>query len=246
MRVALLGLATLGACSIPEIRLDGKQCPCAEGYACDTLTNLCRPMNDGGGIVDTPSGTQCLPGSTVEIYRYASTFDWTSADNSWTGAAEIVQSSTNAMNAYAFKVNSELTQSMGNYRVISTLRPTTLGAGNPSLGIVLRAQLSLQNKSRYACNWVTKARELRIDATNGGNTVTLGMASVPGASQDAPVTMEAAITGNPPTLSCCLREYSTARVMSVMDPGTPIETGYPGLGTDRMAAAFPSFVVLQP
>ena len=41
--------------------------------------------------------------------------------------------------------------------------------------------------------------------------------------EDIPVTMEAQISGN--TLSCCLREYSSARLSNIPDPATPVAGG---------------------
>ena len=120
---SLLALALLlGACSVPALSLEGKQCPCVEvGYVCDTLTNRCLATNDGGGIIDTPSATQCLssPASETELYRYAGMFDWQHADNTWSGAAEITQTSSQIQNSYTYKTSSDLTAA-NDYHVISS------------------------------------------------------------------------------------------------------------------------------
>jgi hypothetical protein len=235
----------LAACTIAPVSLDGKQCPCAPGYACDTLTNLCLATDGDGGIIDGPLANQCLGGAQSELYRYTGTFDWMRSDSSWSGAAEIVQASTQAMNSYAFTVANV----PNDYRVIATMRQTTSGMGQPSMGVVLRAQPSLQDKSRYACVWAPKAGELRVQVTRGGNTSTLGSAMVANANQNAPITMEARVidVAGAPTLSCCLREHASARIMDLADTNaSPVPAGKPGLATDRMAAAFGSFVVLAP
>jgi hypothetical protein len=243
--VAVIALVGMSACSVPELSLEGKQCPCIEsGYVCDELTNRCLPTNDGGGIIDTPAATQCLPQvSETEIYRYAGMFDWQHVDPTWTGnATEITQSSSNVQSSYAFKTSAELTAAK-DVHVISSMREIQRGNGTPSLGIVLRAQLDTQDKSRYTCVWSSKARELRIDLYQGGNASTLRAVTVPGANAlPTSFTMEAAVTGG--TLSCCIREIAAARIASAVD--TVVMAGYPGLQTDRLQSAFGSFVVLRP
>jgi hypothetical protein len=235
------------ACSVPSLSLDGKQCPCSDGYVCDELTNRCLATNDGGGIIDSPAATQCLasPGGETEVYRYAGMFDWQHEHTSWTAmSGEIRQTSSSAQNSYAYKTSAELLAAP-NVRVISTMRETTAGNGTPALGIVLRAQLSTQNKSRYTCSWVPKDRQLRIEVQSGGGSPTLlGAAAVsPTTALPASLTMEAAIDGA--SLSCCIRELSTARLSGVEDPGMTVGSGYPGITTNRMAAAFGSFVVFR-
>jgi hypothetical protein len=242
MRYAVLLLA---ACSVSELDLEGKQCPCIAGYACDTATNLCRRADGDGGIIDTPAVTPCLGTSGPEIYRYAGMFDWQHEDASWMGGPQIVQTSDNAMNSYAFRTQAELTQANGNYHIIAAMKPTSTSGNSPTIGIVMRAQLDLQKKDRYACNWYPANRELRLEVV-GGSSITLMRASAGNVSATAAVTMEARITGNPPTLSCCLREYPTAKLLNIMDPAGTVTNGYPGLGTDRAAATFPSFTVFTP
>jgi hypothetical protein len=234
----------LAACSVPPLSLEGKQCPCVEaGYVCDEDTNRCLQTNDGGVIIDTPAATQCLPGvAETEIYRYTGMFDWQHEDASWTGATEIVQTSSSAQNSYAFKTAAELTAAK-DVHVISSMRQVQPGSGSPSFGIVMRAQLDTQDKSRYACVWRAKARELALEVVQGGNITTLRAMPVPGTNPlPTSFTMEASVTGA--TLACCIREIAAAKLASVMD--TAVIAGYPGVQTDRMQAAFGSFVVLKP
>jgi len=227
------------ACSVAPVDLEGKQCPCVAGYACDMTLNLCRPVNDGGGLIDSGSITPCLGTPGMELYRYAGTFDWQKSDGSWTGGAQIVQNSGNAMDSYTFTTQpAEL--GTGNYRVIAAMKPT--GSGN-ALGIAMRAATGTKN--RYQCMWHAKDRELRLEY-HSSNSTTLGSVIVPTASQTAGVTMEARITGSPATLSCCLREYATAKLLDVQEGSAGVANGFPGLATDRAAATFPSFSVYAP
>jgi len=240
-------LAALAACSVPATALEGKDCTtkgeCADGYVCDTHTNRCFLSNGDGGIVDSRLTTSCLgtaPG--MEIDRYNGDFTgWIDTDGTWMGGPEIKQTSAQVQNSYVFRSSAQLT-STKDYRVTATMRIVQNGSGSPSYGIVLRAQLSSQDKSRYACIWIPKGKELRLEGTNGGNTTTLGSALVSTTMQDVPLTMEAQVIGS--TLSCCIREFApSAKLTGIMNPD--VTSGLPGLQTTRMQAAFGSFAVTQ-
>jgi hypothetical protein len=245
-RVLLVVALALGAtaCSVPSLSLDGKQCPCTDGYVCDTLTNRCLATNDGGGIIDTPAATQCLAAATeTELYRYAGTYDWQSQGGTWGGDAnEITQSSTSAQDAFAYRSAANL-GTAANVRVIASMREIASGPGSPSLGIVLRAQLS--DKSHYSCDWSAKDRQLRIDRYgSSGTPTTIGAAAIsPARTLPSSFTMEAAITGS--SVSCCIRELPDAKLVDIPDTTAAIAMGFPGLDTTRLQAAFGSFVVFQ-
>jgi hypothetical protein len=234
--VRVAALLLLGACSISPVSLEGKQCPCADGYVCDTPTNRCFPSNGDGGIIDSLATTSCLGGSTTEIYRYAGTFDWIDPSGTWTGGAEIKQTSAQINNSYTFKTNAELS-AVKDYRVIASMRPIREGNA-PAYGIVLRAQLSPQDKSRYSCTFLPKTKQLLLESSG----TVIGMVMVPDASTTMPLTMEARVVGS--TLACCLREYPAAKLTGIMN--ADVAAGYPGLETNRMEAAFGSYAVTQP
>jgi hypothetical protein len=237
-------LAALGACSVPALSLDGKQCPCVEaGYVCDTQTNRCLATNDGGMIIDSLTATPCI--STVgetNLYRYTGTFDWQHADPAWTGATEILQTSTTAADSYAYVTSSDLTAA-NNYHVISSMRQGQQGNGMPNLGIVLRAQLSQQEKARYACTWTPKSRTLQIQSFGNMSAVLATVTVSATAAVPTTFTMEASVKGS--SISCCIREIEGAGLINAVDPTMAVPMGYPGLTTNRMAAAFGSFVVLK-
>ncbi len=234
MRALLV--CALAACSVPGVSLEGKQCPCADGYVCDMPTNRCFPSNGDGGIIDSLATTSCLGGSTTEIYRYTGTFDWIDPTGTWTGGPEIKQTSANVNNSYVFKTNAELS-AVKDYRVIASMRPIREGNA-PAYGIVLRAQLSTQDKSRYACTFLPKTKQLVLEST----ATVIGMVGIPDASTTMPLTMEARVVGT--TLACCLREYPAAKLTGIMN--ADVAAGYPGLQSNRMEAAFGSFAVTQP
>jgi hypothetical protein len=240
VKVAALVFLWLVACSVPTVSLEGKQCPCADGYVCDMPTNRCFPGNGDGGVIDSLATTSCLGGSTTEIYRYSGTFDWIDPSGTWTGGAEIKQTSAQINNSYIFKTNAELSTAK-DYRVIASVRPIREGNA-PAYGIVLRAQLSTQDKSRYVCSFLPRTKELVLESNQGGAATTIGTVAIPTAETTIPLTMEARVVGT--TLACCLREYPTAKLSGIMN--ADVAAGYPGLQTNRMEAAFGSFAVTQP
>jgi hypothetical protein len=235
-----LVVIALAACSVPELSLEGKQCPCATGYVCDRPTNRCFPGNGDGGAIDSLGATSCLGGSTNEIYRYTGMFDWIHADTSWTGDAEIKQTSAQAQGSYTFKTSAELTAAL-DYKVTATMRATGPTMGSSYYGIALRTQLSTQDKNHYGCMFSHAAKEIWIEQTKAGNTSTLLAKPIPEVSQLVPLTMEARIVGG--KIDCCIREYPTANITVT---NADITAGYPGLETNRVQAAFGSFAVTQP
>ena len=111
-------------------------------------------------------------------------------------------------------------------------------------GIVLRAQLSPQNKVRYGCTWTPKSGVLELQLLGIGSPTILATTTAPNpAAQPTSFTMEASIKGT--TLSCCIREIEGAGLVNAIDATNAAPMGYPGLTTTRMAAAFSSFVVLK-
>lgn len=238
--------AFAAACSVAPLSLEGKQCPCdtASGYVCDEITNRCLATNDGGTIIDSPAATQCLnvPAGESEVYKYIGSFtEWQAEDPGWSGTpTEIRQASSSDQLSYTYPTPAPLTTAP-DVHVVATMREINRGTGAPNLGIVLRAQLSPNDRERYTCTWNGKDRLLELHTYSGGSSTQIGAASI-GASVPIPplLTMEASIDGG--AIACCIREISAARV-SAMD--TSVTAGYPGLQTNRMEAAFGSFVVFK-
>ncbi len=62
LRDARLGMAlvlaiALAACKVADVDLDGKPCPCVDGYSCDTATNTCTRAQ----AIDAPQTTDAPP-----------------------------------------------------------------------------------------------------------------------------------------------------------------------------------------
>jgi hypothetical protein len=245
-----LALGLGAACAVPEVDLDHKRCPCAAGYACYEPTQQCVPTNDAGGLIDTPSTESCLPESTTQLYQYANDFVTWQHDpgGDWIGGAEITQMAASAMDTYAYHSGAQVAGKR-DYRVIASMRTLADGMGTPAFGIVLRAQAGT-NKSRYACFWDRKNRQLQLLASHGGSLTVLpnGATATIAEPLMGSFTMEARVSGTaPPTLSCCIRELAMARLAGITDADAGAVTeGFPGLGTDRTSSAFSSFLVFEP
>lgn len=58
---ALAACALLAACILPDVDLEGRACPCAEGYGCDTATNTCVK----GDATSAPASSSTTVGATT-------------------------------------------------------------------------------------------------------------------------------------------------------------------------------------
>jgi len=236
VRAALLSLVGLAACSVPPVSLDGKQCPCTDGYVCDTLTNRCLAGVEGDGgivLVDSLIATSCTAAlaNETELYRFTDTFDWAEQGGTWSGTASGITQSDKMANGFAYRTSASL--NVPNVRVISSMRETAQGnGGTPGLGITIRT--TLDGSTRYRCLLLTGTRQLALFRDD----VMIGTPAATGATLPTTFTMEASGVGG--ALSCCIREIPSARTTAT---DTAIPTGFSGLEVQRKAAAYGSFVV---
>lgn len=227
-RGALLVLAV--GCSVPDVDLTMKSCPCETGYAC--VANRCERTSgsDGGPIVS------CL-GSEPTDQIYADNFDAATIDAGWVTSTmwaqtggELVQSDTNDQLAIAYTTH----VTANDYRVIATM---TANAGGMAMGISVR---QASGKQLYDCLWEPGGTAaLLVQWTNNGGAATTLMSKV-GLPTSPTVTMEFSAFGT--QLHCCIDNIGTADVM-VSNPSPSYTTGQPGLVTDRMHASFDNFAV---
>jgi hypothetical protein len=86
--VAAIAIAAAAACSVDDVDLDGKQCPCTTGWICDTPTNTCvrdptlpdapppdaDPTLPDADVLTCPAGYVEVPGfPTSSRYRFVAT-----------------------------------------------------------------------------------------------------------------------------------------------------------------------------
>jgi hypothetical protein len=260
--VAVSVAAAAAACSIGPVDLNGKQCPCADGWTCDTVTNTCvegpadapasadaSPGLDGpsdatpDARVDAMPGSTCLGAAGVELLAddFPDLIGWTTVSGAWAATGgEAVQSNTGAQQAYAFPAG---TGAFVDYRVTVSARRT---GGTGTTQTALRIQPG--NEGQYNCTWNpgTGAFALQWIRTNGnfGGTLasmTIDTSGIPGYDPAAPVTIESQVVGT--ALSCCIREVPGA-ALSTDD--NRYDLGSPGIKTFTAAAAFGTFRVNAP
>jgi hypothetical protein len=225
--VRLLALV-LAACSVPDLAIDGKHCPCSGGYTCDTVSQTCLRTSDAQG------GTSCLGYEGPQLFAINfddNMLDLTAGDGLWTasgGQAHQGSPSTAAAVAYA------TTSVPSDYRVAATLIP---GSGT-GLGVAFR--VGVGTKTMYFCEWQPGASQLALGWTNnGGQPQALASVPVTGGSPTATVTIHAEARGT--TLACCIDELPTATLSGVTD--THYANGQPGLVTSDATASFDNLLV---
>jgi hypothetical protein len=92
MRIAAIATSWLAvACSVPALDVDGKACPCADGYVCDTTSNTCvHSLVDAG---DAPNDTL----SCTAKFDLCDGFEAPDIDTSlWSPSPGVVRDTTRA------------------------------------------------------------------------------------------------------------------------------------------------------
>jgi hypothetical protein len=227
-------LVVVTACSVPDVNLANKLCPCIAGYAC--VANHCV-KNNPGSDAGNPS---CL-GSDPGTILYTDNFDGAVIDSGWitttmwaqTGG-QLVQSDGNDQLAFAYTTR----VSQANYRVVAQMAGT---AGGTGMGLVARNTAGM--KTMYNCLWEpgTTGALVLESTNNGGVAMTLAsQVGIPSGGATETVTMELLAVGT--ELRCCLDNIAGAMV-SVSNPTPSFSTGQPGVITNRMEAQFDNFAV---
>jgi hypothetical protein len=253
IRVAYsMALAAVAACSVPGLELEGKQCPCADGYTCDTATNTCHAMlggdgpnidADGDGPMPDSSPGSCIGGTTgALLYGTAFTqgnLQWTEPLGDWSVVGgEAHQNDAAIALGYAFP---DQTATETNYRLTAKLRQLS-GSGTDAVGLLLRAQTT--NDGNYACDWQPSTGRFAISvvSTAGAPTELSGIvvdtAAIPGYLPTDAQIMDGRANGS--MIECCIRGMPTAHLM-ITD--TTYATGGPGFRTASMSAAYDDLAI---
>jgi len=67
MRAVIVAILLVSACTVPEVDLDGRPCPCVDGYVCDDATNTCVADGEPGDAgVDIGADTSAMDTSTPD------------------------------------------------------------------------------------------------------------------------------------------------------------------------------------
>jgi hypothetical protein len=229
--VRAFALLALAACSVPEVSLEGKKCPCAGAYSCGS-DNLCHAKSDGGVKDDVLPPTSCLgsaPGASL-YSGFASTF--LTMGGTWTQGASLQQ--TDAASGLAFAYINNASLDVATYRIVTHVTGT---AGGTAMGISLR----ITGKPQYDCLWEpgTAGTLLWQSVNNGGNAANLAtpLTALPTSSE---VTME--VLATPTMLVCCIDNIAAAK-QTVTNPSPSYPMGLPGVAVVDMKATFDQFEV---
>jgi hypothetical protein len=246
---ALVLLALVG-CKIGDVDFTGKACPCPDGYVCDAATQTCaRSVTPGDDATngDTPTDTpaaSCLIapfGNRIYETNFADfSTAWNAGGGTWAvGNQEVVQSDTTASLSFV-----EHDVGVNDYRVVTTMRATSGGAGH-AVEIALRIDAPASNM--YHCNWEPVGGAFIIQRTDdiiNGTTIQeidIDTNQIPNYSQTNPVTMEFQALG--PNFECCLRGIQGA---SLAGSDNTYGFGTVGVKTYLMSGGFTGFEVYVP
>jgi hypothetical protein len=223
--VRALAALALTACSVPGVTLDGKQCPCSDGYTCSIATNTCQVSTDA------QFGSSCLGAEGAPLFALNfddATLALTTGAGTWTASGgQALQ--TDAGTTFAFTYSTSAVPS--DYRVAATV----VSAGEAA-GVTLRTTLA--GKTMYYCTWRADAGALELGFTNNGGNPTAIM-SVTASPSSGPVTIHAEAKGT--NLACCIDDIPGASL--TMIPDTRFANGQPGLATQTGSATFDNLVV---
>jgi len=223
----------LVGCSVPDVSLEGKMCPCAGAYSCGS-DMLCHAKLDGGTKIDVPMTSSCLgsaPGTSL-YSGFASMFQ--TLGGTWTQGASLQQTDAASGLAIAYLNNASL--DLTTYRIVTHVSGTTPGT---AMGISLR----ITGKPQYDCLWEpgTAGTLLWQSVNNGGNAANLAnpLTGLPTSSE---ITME--VLATPTMLTCCIDNITAAK-QTVTNPTPSYPMGLPGVAVVDMKATFDQFEVFS-
>jgi hypothetical protein len=241
MRLAVV--VAIAGCSVPDVDLSGKQCPCSSVYVCDDATQTCvRPGGDAGADTsDGPVASSCLGSDPSGSPAFSDTFDtlvrWTIPAGTWMASNGEAMSAKTDTYTYAYPI---LLTAKNDYRVVTTARQIEHTDAASAYEIAFRIQTTGE---MYHCNWEPNDHHIVIQHTAAGgqqSSVLLDqVTSVPATFDPTqPVTLELQTMG--PMVTCCVREV----------PGSTIKfgqllllSGSPGIKTWKMGAAYNDFAM---
>ena len=233
---ALWSVLACAGCTVPAIELEGKPCPCLDGYFCDVASNTCVRSDASESCLVAPAGAPL----------YSTGFDdltgWTPGGvGSWRAEAGMaIQSDTTSEFAYTFLP----AVAANDYRIVSKFR--AIGGMGPSTSIELAARVQRDNSGgQYHCNWDPINGQFNImytlSATETGflHTVYIDVSQLPGHDPMGWFTMEFQVRGS--RLDCCVRGVGGAAGFA---NDTRFSAGAPGMKTYLVAAAYDDYTVL--
>jgi hypothetical protein len=240
----LAAVVAIAGCSVADVDLAGKQCPCSSTYVCDEPTQTCvRPGGDAGADTgDGPTAHSCLGSDPTTSPMFSDPFDnlvrWAIPAGIWMATGGEALSAKTDTYSYAFPI---LTTAANDYRVVTTVRQVDHTDVSSAYEIAFRVQG--QTGEMFHCNWEPNDHHIVIQHTGAGgqlsNVLADQMIPVP-ASFDPlqPVTLELEMMGS--MVTCCVREVPGSMIQS--GPIT-LPSGPPGIKSWKMQAAYTDFAI---
>jgi hypothetical protein len=242
------------ACTVPELDLDGRPCPCATGYVCDTSRNACvRPAaaSDGGrdsgrdasrgsdaggrdaGESDGGPPPECV---FMDDFEDGALDGWQIGGGTWgVVAGEAVQS--DPMNGFAF-MTAPGSIDLDDVRVRARVRQNPGSRADGALEIDFRVDPEDPNY-QYHCNFEPNTPAMRLMRVGNDDNVFLDQRVLRDSTPpfDA-VTLVVEIRGS--SFHCCVEEIAESDLAAT-------ESSYPrgsiGLKTWMMSGSFDCFEI---
>jgi hypothetical protein len=249
VRYAIVAVVALG-CRVPDVDLEGKQCPCATGYVCQTSTSTCvRSPDNPDASFDAPDApidpASCLPspfGTLIYETLFDTPDDWPSTGGVWSiSDGLMLQNDESVASAFAY-------HDVGgapDHRIVSRVQMLA-GVAAGTVGLAARVQGN-PSAGQYHCNWGPNDGAFSLERTqsDGLNTfelkaTTINLAAIPDYVPTQPVAMELQVRGN--QLECCLRGLAGASLTAV---DNQFAAGHPGARTSRMSGAYDDYRVYR-
>jgi hypothetical protein len=239
-----LVLVALAACSIRAVDYTGKDCPCPDGYLCETQSQTCvrnavsmsdARQNDARGDSNT-SGASCLPNPRTNVLDSQPTLasfptGWALVTGMWMRSGNDLHQTSSVALALTLRFVQSFSS---NYRVVATMYSPELGGGD--IGIAFRGAGSVL----YHCTFDPVVGTLEMHLSQTVSEEQLGAVQLaPQDPSDMPFTMEIQTIGS--QHACCVRGRS--QVLTATDATNSL--GDPGFATRDGAGRFSSFFVYQ-
>jgi hypothetical protein len=243
--------AALVGCSVPDLDLTGKPCPCPDGWVCSAANTCQRTVAPGDALrdtppdhtnMDTPVAASCLVAPyTAPIYTTTTFGDFNTAQwirPSGAGTWSVIQGQlhqTDNLSSLAYVYHMGV---LTNFRVVATMHQEMGDAGG---AVEIAFRISTTSASMYHCNFEPNDGGFLIQETaNGVGGTQLVTKTLQGVNPQGTYTMEVQATDH--QLQCCIDGIPDA-YLTIAD--STYGAGYAGLKTYVMSAVISAFTVYQ-
>jgi hypothetical protein len=242
IRFAIIALT---ACHYADAPIEGKACPCPDGYSCVANACVAGDVAPDASTDATPTASCIAAPKLTPVYasstfaEYPTGFATISGDWTTTATALHQGNETTAM-AVAYLSTNPGSAGDEDYRVVATAAQT---AGSDTGAFEVSGRISATNKTMYSCSYQPNTGAFQVSkiATNGGDAAALGSVQTTPGDHFGAYTIELQVSGA--SVECCVRGVAGSHVQ--VPDAAALTTGVPGVRTFLMAASFSQFAVYQ-